>query len=103
MFTVTWNLLGFQVVDQLPTGTKMNSDYFITNILEPLERKIFPNGRKSHAKRLTVTLDNCSIQPSGANEVFMDEHKVRDEFGTTIGDRRRKLKESKGEQRWKSN
>jgi hypothetical protein len=70
MFTVIWNPLGFQVVDKLPTGTKMNSDYFITNILEPLERKIFPNGRKPHAKRLTVHLDNCSIHTSGASEVF---------------------------------
>jgi hypothetical protein len=46
MFTVIWNPLGFQVVDQLPTVTKMNNDYFIINILEPLEQKIFPNERK---------------------------------------------------------
>jgi hypothetical protein len=45
MFTVIWNPFGFQVVDKLPTGTKMNSDYFTTNILEPLEQKIFPNGK----------------------------------------------------------
>jgi hypothetical protein len=42
MFTVIWNLLGFQVVDKLPTGTKMNNDYFVTNILQPLGQKIFP-------------------------------------------------------------
>jgi hypothetical protein len=58
MFTVIWNPLGFQAVDKLLTGTKINSDYFITNIFEPLEQKIFPNGRKPHAKRLTVPLDN---------------------------------------------
>jgi hypothetical protein len=57
LFTVIWNPLGFQVVDKLTTGAKMNSDYFITNILEPLEQKIFPNGRKPHAKRLTVHLE----------------------------------------------
>jgi hypothetical protein len=66
MFTVIRNPLGFQVVDKLPTGTKMNSDYLITNILEPLEQKIFSNGRKPHAKRLTVHLDNYSIHTSGA-------------------------------------
>jgi hypothetical protein len=74
VFTVTWNALGFQVVDKLPTGAKMNSDYFITNILEPFEQKIFPNGRNPQAKRLTVHLDNCSVHTSGASEVFTAEH-----------------------------
>jgi hypothetical protein len=69
--------LGFQVADKLPTGTKMNSDYFITNILEPLKQKIFPNGREPHAKRLTVHLDNSSIHTSGASEVFMARHNIR--------------------------
>jgi hypothetical protein len=45
MFTVIWNPFGFQVADKLPTGTKMNSDCFTTNIFEPLEQKIFPNGK----------------------------------------------------------
>jgi hypothetical protein len=76
MFTVIWNPLGFQVVDQLPTGTKMNSNYFATNIIEPLKQKIFPNGRKPHAKRLTVHVDTCSIHTSGASEVFMADHNM---------------------------
>jgi hypothetical protein len=50
MFTAIWNPLEFQVVDKLPNGTKMNNDCFITNIREPLEHKIFPNGRNPHAK-----------------------------------------------------
>jgi hypothetical protein len=54
----------------------MNSDDFITNILEPLEQKVFPNGRKPHAKRSTVHLDDCSIHISGASEVFMTEHNM---------------------------
>jgi histone-lysine N-methyltransferase SETMAR len=76
MFAVIWNPLGFQVVDKLPTGAKMNSDYFIMDILEPLEQKILPNGRKPHAKRLTVHLDNCPIHISGENQVFMAEHNM---------------------------
>jgi histone-lysine N-methyltransferase SETMAR len=76
IFTVIWNPLGFQVVDKLPTGTKMNGDYFVTNILEPLEQKIVPNERKPHARRLTVHLDNCSIHTSGASEVLMTEHNM---------------------------
>jgi hypothetical protein len=43
MFTMIWNPRRFQVVDKLPTATKMNSGYFITNILELLEQKIFLN------------------------------------------------------------
>jgi hypothetical protein len=54
----------------------MNSDYFITNILEPLEQKMFPNGRKSHAKWLTVHLVNCSTHTGRASWVFMAEHNM---------------------------
>jgi hypothetical protein len=76
MSTAIWNPLGFQAIDKLVIGTKMNSDYFITNILEPLEQKIFPNRRKPPAKRLTVHLDNFSIRTSGTSEVFMAEHNM---------------------------
>jgi hypothetical protein len=81
MFTMSWNPLGFQVVDKLPTGTKMHNDYFITNILEPLEQKIFPNGRKPHAKRLTVHLDDCSIHTS----LSPLEFRSADEFEFCLG------------------
>jgi hypothetical protein len=54
----------------------MNSDYFITNILETLEYKIFPNERKPHANRLTIHLDNRWIHTSGASEVFIAEHNI---------------------------
>jgi hypothetical protein len=74
MFTVVWNPDVFQVVNKLPIDLKMNSDYFITNFLEPLEQKMFPNGRKPHAKRLTVHLDNRSIHTSRTSEMFMAEH-----------------------------
>jgi hypothetical protein len=65
MFTVTWTPLEFHVVDKLPTGAKINSDYFIPNILEPIEQKIFPNGRKPHAKRLTATWTTARYTPAG--------------------------------------
>jgi hypothetical protein len=76
MFPVIWNPLGFQVVDKLAASTKTSNGYFITNILEPLEQNIFSNGRKPHAKRLTVHLDNCSIHTSGASEAFMAEQNM---------------------------
>jgi hypothetical protein len=43
MFTVIWKPLGFHVIDRLPTGARMNSEYYTTNILARLEEKIFPN------------------------------------------------------------
>jgi hypothetical protein len=33
MFTIIWNPTGFDVVDRLPNDAKMNSDYFVANVL----------------------------------------------------------------------
>jgi hypothetical protein len=33
MFTIMWNASGFYIVDRLLNDTKMNSNYFVTNIL----------------------------------------------------------------------
>jgi hypothetical protein len=76
MFTVVWNPLGFHVIDKLPTGAKMNSDYFTTNILGPLEQKVFPTGRNPHTKQLTIQLDNCSIHTSRTTEEYIREHNI---------------------------
>jgi hypothetical protein len=37
---------------------------------------MFPDGRRPHPKRLTVHLDNCSVQTSGASEVDLAEHSM---------------------------
>jgi hypothetical protein len=42
MFKIIWNPTGFYVIDRLPNDTKMNSDYFVTNIPISLEQMIFP-------------------------------------------------------------
>jgi hypothetical protein len=54
MFMIMWNPSSFCIVDRLPNDTKMNSDYFVTNILVPLEQMIFPRGRAPHQKRHVV-------------------------------------------------
>jgi hypothetical protein len=64
MFKVMWNPLGFHVVAKLPSGPKMNSDYFTTNIFAPLEQKMFQAGRRPRAKRLSPHVDHCSIHMS---------------------------------------
>jgi hypothetical protein len=61
---------GFHVIDKLPVGTTMNSDYFTVNILETLEHRIFPDGRKPHAKPLVVHMDNTSGHTSAATNVL---------------------------------
>jgi hypothetical protein len=37
-----WNSSGFSVVDRLLNDAKMNNAYFVTNVLIPLEKMIFP-------------------------------------------------------------
>jgi hypothetical protein len=53
-----WNPSGFYVIDKLSNDAKMNSDYFVTEVLIPLEQAIFPQGRASHQTRLVIHLDN---------------------------------------------
>jgi hypothetical protein len=42
MVTIIWNPSGFYVVDRLLNHAKMNSAYFVTNLIIPLEQVIFP-------------------------------------------------------------
>jgi hypothetical protein len=77
MFTIMWNLSGFYVVDRLSNDTKMNSDYFVTNILIPLEQVIFPRRKTPYQKRLVIHLDNCSVETSRASTDWLEEHGMR--------------------------
>jgi hypothetical protein len=77
MFTIIWNPSSFYVVDRLLNDTKMNSAYFVTNILTPLEEVIFPQGRAPHQKRLVIHLDNCSVHTSRASTEWLEEHGMR--------------------------
>jgi hypothetical protein len=74
MFTVIWNSFGFHVIDKLRTGGKMESDYFTTNILGPLEQKVLPTGPNPQARRLTIHLENCSIHTSRITEKYIKQH-----------------------------
>jgi hypothetical protein len=77
MFTIMWNPNGFYVVDRLPNDTKMNSDYFVTDIFILFEQAIFPRGRTPHQKRLVVHLDNCSIHINLASIDWLEKHGMR--------------------------
>jgi hypothetical protein len=53
---------------------KINSAYFVTNVLTPLQQAIFTRGRAPHQKRLVIDLDNCSIRTSRASREWLKEH-----------------------------
>jgi hypothetical protein len=76
LFTIIWNRNGFYVIDRLPNHIKMNSAYFMTNILILLEQIIFPRGRTPHEKRFMVHLDNCSVHTSRASTDWLEEHNI---------------------------
>jgi hypothetical protein len=76
MFTIIWNPTGFYVVDRFPNDIKMNSDYFVTNILISLEQMTFPCRRALHEKRLVVSIDNCSVHTSRGSTDWLEKHGI---------------------------
>jgi hypothetical protein len=76
MFTIMWNPTGFHVVDQLPNQKKMNGHYFVTNILTPLEKSIFPEARAPYEKPLIVHVDNASIYTSQVSTKWLDQQNI---------------------------
>jgi hypothetical protein len=77
MFTIIWNLSVFYVIKRFLNDTKMNSDYFMTNILIPLEQTIVPRGRVPHQKRFVIHLDNCWVHTNRASTDWLEEHGMR--------------------------
>jgi hypothetical protein len=49
MLRVIWGIDGFQVVDMMPPGGCLNTEYFLAHNMAPLLAKVLPEGRKSHA------------------------------------------------------
>jgi hypothetical protein len=76
MFTIIWNPTGFYVVDRLPNDTKMNSDYFVTNILISLEQMIFPCRREPHENGLMVSVDNWALHTSRGSIHWLEKHDI---------------------------
>jgi hypothetical protein len=54
----------------------MNSAYFMTNILIPLEQVIFPRGNTPHEKRLVIHLHNCSVHTSRVSTDWLEEDSI---------------------------
>jgi hypothetical protein len=76
MLTITWNPNGFHAVDRLPNDMKMNSAYFLTNVLIILEDAIFARGSALHTKRLMIHLDNCLVHTNCTSTDSLEEHNI---------------------------
>jgi hypothetical protein len=44
MFTMVWSPRAFHMINRLPDGRRMNSGYYITNVLRPLHEKFCSEG-----------------------------------------------------------
>jgi hypothetical protein len=76
MFTIMWNPRRFHVVNQLLSDTKMDSNYFTTNILAPLREEFIPRDRVQRPKPLVVHVECRAIHTSGVTQRFMSEHQM---------------------------
>jgi hypothetical protein len=72
-----WNPSSFYVIDKLLNDTRMNNDYFVTNMLIPLEQAIFLRWRAPHQKQFVVHLDNCSVHISRASTDWLEKYGMR--------------------------
>jgi hypothetical protein len=46
----------------------MDRESFLSNIMEPIPLKIFPDGRKLHLQQPSVHHDNCRVRRSKATD-----------------------------------
>jgi hypothetical protein len=76
MFTIMWNPRGFHVINRLPDGSKMKSEYYITHVLTPIHEKFCSGGPEDCGRPLIVHVDNCSVHTSAATEQFMSDHRM---------------------------
>ena len=67
MFTIFWNPHGFLLVKILPKSAKFNEDYFINEILEPIN-ELTKNMRVKSEQKLILHYDNA--RPHTSQKVF---------------------------------
>jgi hypothetical protein len=60
----------------MPGGGRFSTEYFLIHIMDLLLPKVFPEGKKCHALRVSVHLDNCQIHPSNASKQFVGENSL---------------------------
>jgi hypothetical protein len=63
------------VLDKILTGTRMNSEYFTTNILTRPEEK-YSQREKLRMQKAIVQMDNCSTHTSRATEDYTKQNNI---------------------------
>jgi histone-lysine N-methyltransferase SETMAR len=76
MLTVIWGIGGFHAVAMSPARGRFSTEYFFTDLIDPLLAKLFVEGKKSRALRLNVHLNNCRVHSSNALKQFSDENSL---------------------------
>jgi histone-lysine N-methyltransferase SETMAR len=61
MLIILFNGTGECKIAILPAGQKMNSRHFMECVLGPLMEVCYPEGRKSHRRRVMLNFDNTPI------------------------------------------
>jgi histone-lysine N-methyltransferase SETMAR len=61
MLCVFFNGTGQFLMDILPEGMKMDTDYFADNIIDKVARLCYAEGRRPHERRVVLHFDNSPI------------------------------------------
>ena len=76
MLTIFWNPLGFHLVKILPDGITFNSDYFITEILEPIN-EMTATLREESGQNLILHFDNARPHVSKIVSEYLESHGMK--------------------------
>jgi hypothetical protein len=61
MLSVLFNGTGQFLIDILPEGMKMDTDYFADNIINEMTRLCYPYGRRPRERRVMLHFDNAPM------------------------------------------
>lgn len=77
MVTIIWGVNGFYIIDLLPHGTSYNSDYFIDNILSPLNSIKGQIWSETTKRYLWLHLDNSKVHNSMKSNAKYGEYGLK--------------------------
>ncbi len=76
MITIFWSKSGIQVLDVLDENLRMNSEYFIANVLVPLTQSQAYLNSKKQKKQFTLHMDNSRVHKSKLTLDFLHSHGI---------------------------
>lgn len=76
MITIFWSANGIHVIDVLDEDKRMNSEYFISNVLVPITKCDAYKRAKKENKKFTLHMDNCKVHKSKKTLAFLNAHEI---------------------------